>query len=216
MSLINFSRKEITFKLVYYGPALCGKTTNVEQIHKAIPPESSGKLTMLSTQQDRTLYFDFLPLRSQIIKGYVSKFQVYTVPGQVIYNETRKLVLRGVDGIIFVADSQWSKMQENVESFANLEANLREQKVSLDNVPYILQYNKRDMDDVAPCHYMDYMLNQRTKGVSSLEGVATRGDGVIEALNLISKQMLVKFIKANNMETADIPNEVSVPSSEGR
>ncbi|NCC51417.1 MAG: gliding-motility protein MglA [Spartobacteria bacterium] len=215
MSLINFSRKEITFKLVYYGPALCGKTTNVEQIHKAIPPENSGKLTMLSTQQDRTLYFDFLPLRSQIIKGYVSKFQVYTVPGQVIYNETRKLVLRGVDGLIFVADSQWSKMQENVESFANLEANLREQKVSLDAIPYILQYNKRDLNDVAPVHYLDYMLNQRAKGVPSMEAVATRGDGVLEALNLISKRILTKFIQANNMETMDIPNEVSVPS-EGR
>jgi hypothetical protein len=215
MSLINFSRKEITFKLVYYGPALCGKTTNVEQIHKAIPPENSGKLTMLSTQQDRTLYFDFLPLRSQIIKGYVSKFQVYTVPGQVIYNETRKLVLRGVDGIIFVADSQWSKMEENVESFANLETNLKDQKVVLDDIPYILQYNKRDLDSVAPVHYLDFMLNQRKQGVPYVEAVATQGVGVLDSLNLISKRMLTRFIQANNMETVEMPKEVSV-SSEGQ
>jgi hypothetical protein len=170
---------------------------------------------MLSTQQDRTLYFDFLPLRSQIIKGYVSKFQVYTVPGQVIYNETRKLVLRGVDGIIFVADSQWSKMEENVESFANLETNLKDQKVVLDDIPYILQYNKRDLDSVAPVHYLDFMLNQRKQGVPYVEAVATQGVGVLDSLNLISKRMLTRFIQANNMETVEMPKEVSV-SSEGQ
>ena len=137
MSFINFSRKEISFKIVYYGPALCGKTTNVEQIHQEIAPKHRGELTMLSTKADRTLYFDFLPLKSQIIKGFTSKFQIYTVPGQVIYNETRKLVLRSVDGVVFVADSQWERMEENADSFANLEENLQDQNDSLDKLPYI-------------------------------------------------------------------------------
>ncbi len=212
MSFINFSRREITFKIVYYGPALCGKTTNVEKIHESVSLGYRGELTMLSTQQDRTLYFDFLPLKSEIIKGYVSKFQIYTVPGQVIYNATRKLVLRSVDGIVFVADSQWDKMQENAESFKNLEENLADQKDSIDDIPYILQYNKRDIDNIAPVHYMDFMLNQRSHGVPSIESVAYTGAGVLEALNLISKMVLMKFIEQNNMQaqTDDVPENVCV------
>ena len=131
MSFISFSRKEISFKIVYYGAAMCGKTTNVAHVHKIVDNKLKGELTVLSTQQDRTLYFDFLPLKSDIIKGFTSKFQLYTVPGQVIYNETRKLVLRNVDGIVFVADSQWEKMEENAESFTNLESNLNDQSDSL-------------------------------------------------------------------------------------
>ena len=174
MSFINFSRKEIAFKIVYYGPALCGKTTNVEHIHKLIGPEHKGELTTLSTKQDRTLFFDFLPLKSEIIKGFISKFQIYTVPGQVIYNETRKLVLRNVDGIVFVADSQWVKSEENAESFANLDANLTEQGLSLDTIPYILQFNKRDLPDIAPVHYMNFMLKQRATAVPCIEAIAVK------------------------------------------
>jgi hypothetical protein len=211
MSFINFSRKEISFKIVYYGPALCGKTTNVEQIHKVIAKEHRGELTMLSTQQDRTLYFDFLPLRSDIIKGFTSKFQIYTVPGQVIYNETRKLVLRNVDGMVFVADSQWSKMEENAESFANLESNLGDQNESLDNLPYILQLNKRDLPDVAPAHYMDFMLNRRSVRAAVFEAVAVQGIGVLESLNLIAKMVISSFIQKNKMQAAEMPNEVAVP-----
>ena len=213
MSFISFSKKEISFKIVYYGTALCGKTTNVEHIHEAISPESRGEMTMLSTQQDRTLYFDFLPLQSEIIKGFVSKFAIYTVPGQVIYNETRKLVLRNVDGIVFVADSQWDKMEENVESFKNLEENLKDQKESLDSLPYILQFNKRDLPSVAPAHYMDFLLNQRGERVPFLEAVATEGGGVLESLNLISKMVISKFIKENNMESGDISPEICVSSN---
>lgn len=215
MSFINFSRKEISFKIVYYGTAMGGKTTNVEYIHKAIAPEHCGELTMLSTKQDRTLFFDFLPVKSDIIKGFVSKFQIFTVPGQVMYNETRKLVLRNVDGVAFVADSQWSKMEENSESFANLETNLKDQGKSLDEIPYILQFNKRDLPDVAPAHYMDFMMNQRSTRVPFFEAIATEGVGVLESLNLIAKMVLSGFIQANKMQAVALPNEIAVSEKEG-
>ncbi len=210
MSFINFARREIAFKIVFYGPALSGKTTNLEQIHKAIAREIRGELTILSTMQDRTLFFDFLPLKSEIIKGFTSKFQLYTVPGQSIYNETRKLVLRNVDGVVFVADSQWDKMKENAESFANLEANLAAQNESIDRIPYILQYNKRDLPNVAPVHYLNFMLNRRSTRVPAKEAVANEGLGVFESLNLISKMVLANFMKQNNLPAADVPNEVAV------
>ena len=210
MAFINFARKEIAFKVVYYGPALCGKTTNLEQIHLAVDPTSRGELTMLSTQQDRTLYFDFLPLKSNIIKGFVSKFQLYTVPGQTIYNETRKLVLRNVDGVVFVADSQWDKMQENKESFANLEANLNLQNDSVERLPYMLQFNKRDLPNVAPVHYLDFLLNQRSQRVPTLEAVAVNGQGVFETLNVISRMVLSHFMKQNNLSGSSVPSEVCV------
>lgn len=211
MAFINFARREIAFKIVYYGPALCGKTTNLEQVHRAVDPVSRGELTMLSTQQDRTLFFDFLPLKSDIIKGFSSKFQLYTVPGQTIYNETRKLVLRNVDGVVFVADSQWDKMEENVASFANLEANLNLQNDSLDRKPYLLQFNKRDLPGVAPGHYLDFLLNQRATRVPTLEAVASEGTGVFETLNTISKMVLLHFMKQNNIAGgAAMPDQVCV------
>src|SRR6187455_893493 len=144
MSIINYANKEIQFKIVYYGPALCGKTTNLAYIHSQVGPENKGDLVSLATAADRTLFFDFLPLNAMIIKGFKTKFQLYTVPGQVIYNTTRQLVLRGVDGIVFVADSQYEKMSDNVESFRNLEENLVQQNLSIDEIPYVVQYNKRD------------------------------------------------------------------------
>lgn len=201
MAFVNFGKKIINFKVVYYGPAKCGKTTNLERIHEQIRPDMRGDLTVLSTQQDRTLFFDFLPLESQIIKGFTSKFQLYTVPGQVIYNQTRKLVLQGVDGVVFVADSQWSVMQRNVESFENLESNLNEQRMSLDNLPFLLQFNKRDMPDCAPVHYMDFLLNRRQTRVPTLEAVATEGPGVFETLNMISRMMLADFARKHNLPT---------------
>ena len=210
MAFINFARREIAFKIVYYGPALCGKTTNLEQVHTAVSPSSRGELTMLSTQQDRTLFFDFLPLKSDIIKGFISKFQLYTVPGQNIYNETRKLVLRNVDGVVFVADSQWDKMEENVESFANLETNLNLQNESLDRLPYVLQFNKRDLPNVAPSHYLDFLLNQRQTRVPVMEAVAAEGQGVFETLNLISKLVLSHFMKQNNLQSNAMPDQVCV------
>ena len=198
MSFINFAKREIAFKIVYYSPALCGKTTNLEKIHEVINPTVRGELTMLSTQQDRTLFFDFLPLKSDIIKGFVSKFQLYTVPGQVIYNETRKLVLRNVDGVVFVADSQYDKMEENVESFKNLEENLQAQGNEFDEIPYVLQYNKQDLKDIAPRHYLEFLMNNRGTRRPSFTSVATEGQGVFETLNSIAQLVLHKFIKEAN------------------
>jgi signal recognition particle receptor subunit beta len=215
MSFINFARKEISFKVVYYGAALCGKTTNVEKIHEGLSPLSRGELTTLSTKQDRTLFFDFLPLRSEIIKGFTSKFQIYTVPGQVIYSETRKLVLRNVDGVVFVADSQWSKQEENAASFVDMENNLRDQGDSIDRIPYILQFNKRDMPDIAPIHYMNFMLNRRVTAAPYYEAIAVNGVGVLESLNLISKMVLSNFMQKNKMQTTELPSDPAV-SQKGR
>ena len=193
MSIINYANKEIQFKVVYYGPALCGKTTNLAYIHNQVDMQNKGELVSLATAADRTLFFDFLPLNAVVIKGFKTKFQLYTVPGQVIYNATRQLVLRSVDGVVFVADSQWDKMEENVESFKNLEENLQRQGTSLGNIPYVIQYNKRDMPNVAPTHYLEYLLNNRTKRAKSYAAVATTGQGVFATLNMISRLLLQKF-----------------------
>ena len=210
MSFVHFAKKEITFKIVYYGPAVGGKTTNVEQIHKVILPGARGDLTVLSTQQDRTLFFDFLPLKSDIIKGFTSKFQLYTVPGQSIYNETRKLVLRGVDGIVFVADSQWSKMEENMASFENLDENLKTYSLDIDQIPVVLQFNKRDLDAVAPSHYIDFMLNRRETRMPTAEAVAVECKGVFETLNVAARSVLASFLKKHKLQASEIPDNVCV------
>ncbi|MFO7869820.1 MAG: ADP-ribosylation factor-like protein [Kiritimatiellia bacterium] len=197
MSFVNLQKKEINFKIVYYGPPLCGKTTNLEYLHSAIPDDSKGKMTMLSTQEDRTLYFDFLPLRSNAIKGFVSRFQLYTVPGQPIYNQTRRIVLTGVDGLVFVADSQWSEMEHNAESFQNLQDNLNTYKRSLHSIPYVLQFNKRDLPDIAPTEYMDFMLNQGEEKAPCFESIATEGEGVQDTLNAVCKMVIAQFVKEN-------------------
>ena len=199
MSFVNFGKREINFKIVYYGPPLCGKTSNLEYLHTVIPDEARGPMTMLSTRQDRTLFFDFLPLQSSAIKGFISRFQLYTVPGQTIYNQTRRLVLNSVDGIVFVADSQWDQMESNVESFANLEENLSSYGQGLDEMCYVLQFNKRDLPNIAPYHYIDFMLNQRESKALSFEAVATAGNGVHDTLNMICKQVMAKFIDEHSM-----------------
>ncbi len=195
MSIINYANKEIQFKVVYYGPALCGKTTNLAYIHSQVDETNKGELVSLATAADRTLFFDFLPLNAVVIKGFKTKFQLYTVPGQVIYNATRQLVLRSVDGIVFVADSQWDKMEENLESFQNLQDNLARQGMSLDSIPYLLQYNKRDMPNVAPVHYLEYLINNRGRRVNSFVAVATTGQGVFSTLNAISRLLLQRFAR---------------------
>jgi mutual gliding-motility protein MglA len=203
MAIINQATKELHVKIVYYGPALCGKTTNIIKIHEQIDAaQEKGKLVSLATSSDRTLFFDFLPLEALCIKGFKTKFQLYTVPGQVIYNTTRQLVLRGVDGIVFVADSQYAKMAENVESFSNLEENLRTLKLSLADIPYVLQYNKRDLPEVAPLEYLEYLLNNREVQVPSFEACANKCEGVFETLNMITRLLLHKFISEGGRKSA--------------
>jgi signal recognition particle receptor subunit beta len=204
MAIINQATKELQVKIVYYGTALGGKTTNLVQVHEKVQTErgNKGKLVSLATSSDRTLFFDFLPIEAVAIKGFKTKFQLYTVPGQVIYNTTRQLVLRGVDGIVFVADSQYDKMQENALSFANLEENLRALNLCLDDIPYVLQYNKRDLPNVAPVEYMEYLLNNREVQAPSFQGCANKCEGVFETLNMITRMLLHKFINESSRKAA--------------
>jgi signal recognition particle receptor subunit beta len=196
MAIINQATKELQVKVVYYGPAMGGKTTNLVQVHDHVQTAAGnkGKLVSLATTSDRTLFFDFLPVEAMTIRGFKTKFQLYTVPGQVIYNTTRQLVLRGVDGIVFVADSQYEKMPENVESFQNLMDNLNALKFNPNDVPYVLQYNKRDLPNAAPIEYMEFLLNNREVQVPSFTATAHRCEGVFETLNMITRLLLHKFI----------------------
>jgi mutual gliding-motility protein MglA len=197
MAIINQATKELQVKIVYYGPAKSGKTTNLEQVHRNVQvpnPDSKGKMTSLATSSDRTLFFDFFPLETVAIKGFKTKFALFTVPGQVIYNATRQIVLRGVDGIVFVADSQYDKMEENIETFKHLEENLKTLNLSLDDIPYVMQYNKRDMPDAAPVEYLDYVLNNREVQVPTFEAAASSCEGVFETLNMITRMLLNKFL----------------------
>jgi len=200
MAIINQATKELQVKIVYYGPALGGKTTNLVQVHEHVQTieGQKGKLVSLATSSDRTLFFDFLPIEAVAIKGFKTKFQLYTVPGQVIYNTTRQLVLRGVDGIVFVADSQYEKMEENVKAFQNLEDNLNTLELDLNDIPYVLQYNKRDLPTAAPVEYMEFLLNNRDVQVPAFGATAHKCQGVFETLNMITRMLLNKFINESN------------------
>lgn len=197
MSFVNYAAREIQLKIVYYGCAMCGKTTNLQVIHKMIRDDAKGDLTSLATMQDRTLFFDFMPLVAEAVEGFQTRFQLYTVPGQVIYNNTRRLVLRGADGIVFVADSDWKKMPENVESLENLNENLQIQNESLATLPYVLQYNKQDLPDAAPAHYLEYLLNNGQERQPSFGAVAREGKGVFETLNMLARMVLHRFLKTH-------------------
>ncbi len=205
MALINQAKREIQLKIVYYGPAQGGKTTNLERVHHDVQiaqPEKKSKLTSLATSSDRTLFFDFLPLEAMSIKGFSTKFQLFTVPGQVIYNTTRQLVLRGVDGIVFVADSQFDKIEANVESFQNMEENLQSLNLRLSEVPYVIQYNKRDLPEAAPLDYLEYVLNSRDVHVPYFEASAVHGDAVFETLNSLCKMLLHKLVHPETVPIA--------------
>lgn len=195
MATINIGNREITCKIVYYGPGMSGKTTNLLFIHKKIPAKHRSEMISLATDGDRTLFFDFLPLVTQAVKGFTTRFQLYTVPGQVFYNATRKLVLQGVDGIVFVADSSWSKMKDNYESLINMKENLSEYGLTIEDVPYLMQYNKRDLSDAAPVQYLEHLLNRERIRVPYFESIAIRGAGVFETLNAISRMVLVKLLR---------------------
>jgi len=188
MATFNFSTMQMTVKIVYYGPGLCGKTTNLQYIYGHTADNSRGEMVSLETKADRTLFFDLLPLEVGTIAGFKTKIQLYTVPGQVFYNTTRKLVLKGVDGIVFVADSQRPMLPSNVESIANLEENLAELGITMNAVPLVLQYNKRDLNDVCAVEELERAINERK--VPSVEASALVGDGVFETLRAISRQTL--------------------------
>ena len=193
MSFINYSSKEINCKIVYYGPGLCGKTTNLQFIYNRTKPDSKGKMISLATETERTLFFDFLPLSLGEIRGFRTRFHLYTVPGQVFYDASRKLILKGVDGIVFVADSQKEREEANLESMDNLRANLEEQGMNLDNIPHIIQYNKRDLPHVIPVHELRKTLNPNN--VPDFDAVATQGVGVFESLKAIAKLVLIQLRK---------------------
>lgn len=188
MVQINFALKEINCKVVYYGPGLSGKTTNLEVVHSKAPKTNVGELTSIATEGDRTLFFDFLPLNLGTVAGMTTKFQIYTVPGQVYYNSTRKLVLQGADGIVFVADSRRGKMDENLESLANLEENLQEYGMDINAIPLVLQYNKRDLPDVYTVEELQQKLNRFN--APCFEAVAVTGEGVFPTLKKLSQMVL--------------------------
>jgi len=188
MALFNYTSREINAKIVYYGPGLSGKTTNIKAIYERITPEKKGKLITLPTYTDRTLFFDFFPLEAGEIKGYKMRFHLYTVPGQVFYNATRKLVLKGADGVVFVADSQDGMMDSNLESLYNLKKNLADHGINMDDFPVVLQYNKRDLPGVLPVDVLDKTLNNR--GVPYFSASASTGEGVLETLTAVSKLVL--------------------------
>jgi signal recognition particle receptor subunit beta len=192
--VVSYSGKEINAKLVYYGAGLCGKTTNLEAIYEAVPDTSRGKMVSMKTQSDRTLFFDLLPLDLGEIMGFKTRFLLYTVPGQVFYNATRKLVLKGADAIVFVADSEVGKMAENKESLSNLRANLAEYNISLDSLPWVLQYNKRDLPNVYSVEEMNAELNP-SGHVPFFEAVARDGKGVFETFRGISHLLMEKVTK---------------------
>jgi signal recognition particle receptor subunit beta len=188
VSFINYAAREINCKLVYYGPGLCGKTANLQHIYGKVDPASKGKLISLATESERTLFFDFLPLELGSIRGFKTRFHLYTVPGQVFYDASRKLILKGADGVVFVADSQIERMESNIESLENLEDNLTEQGMKLEALPFVIQYNKRDLPNVVPVEELEAALNPRH--VPYFEACAIKGVGVFETLKGAAKLVL--------------------------
>ena len=202
MSFINYSSREINCKIVYYGPGLCGKTTNLQHIYAKTNPDVKGKMISLETETERTLFFDFLPLALGEIRGFKTRFHLYTVPGQVFYDASRKLILKGVDGVVFVADSQIERMEANIESLDNLKINLVEQGYALDSIPYVVQYNKRDLPNAAPLEELRKLLNPTQ--VPDYEASAATGEGVFETLKAVAKGVLTNL---NNMSPSQAPPE---------
>jgi signal recognition particle receptor subunit beta len=188
MSMINYASREINCKIVYYGPGLCGKTTNLEYIFEKVAPNTRGKLISLATETERTLFFDFLPVDLGSIRGFKTRFHLYTVPGQVYYNASRKLILKGVDGVVFVGDSQVERLDANVESMHNLYDNLSEYGLDLREIPFIIQYNKRDLPNISSIQELQEQLNPQ--GVPYYEAVGVRGIGVFDTLKAVSKLVI--------------------------
>jgi signal recognition particle receptor subunit beta len=214
MVLFNYATKELTAKIVYYGPGLCGKTTNLQFIHENLPGKVKGKMLSLATKTDRTLFFDFLPLDLGEIRGMKTRVQLYTVPGQVFYNETRKLVLKGVDGVVFVADSQNKMLSPNVEAFKNLQENLKGHGISLAELPHVIQFNKRDLPNLSSIEEINAGVNRYN--APFYESVATTGIGVKDTLNAITKLVLLHLTKkygagASSSAKKPLQTEPAVP-----
>lgn len=191
MSFVNYHSKEINCKIVYYGPGLGGKTTNIQHIYQRTTNDSKGQMVTLNTENERTLFFDFLPLDLGTIRGFKTRFHLYTVPGQVFYEASRKLILRGVDGIVFVADSQVEKMEANIESLKGLKINLEEQGYDIEKIPLVMQWNKRDLPNTIPVQDLEKKLNKFD--YPSFESAAVKGDGVFETLKMVSKLVLLNI-----------------------
>ena len=191
MSLVNYHKKEVNCKIVYYGPGLGGKTTNLQHVYKKTIKDTKGKIVSINTENERTLFFDFLPLDLGEIRGFKTRFHLYTVPGQVFYESSRKLILRNVDGVIFVADSQVERMEDNLESLKSLQNNLIEQGQKIEDVPIVMQWNKRDLPNVMTTTDLNIRLNKRN--VPDFEGVAIDGVGVFETLKTVSKLVLMNL-----------------------
>jgi len=191
MSFVNYNTKEINCKIVYYGPGLGGKTTNIQHVYQKTAGGAKGEMVSLNSENERTIFFDFLPLDLGEIRGFKTRFHLYTVPGQVFYESSRKLILRGVDGVVFVADSQVERMEANIESLKSLENNLAEQGYDIENIPLVFQWNKRDLPNVSPIEDLDMTLNKFDR--PAFDGVATTGEGVFETLKMISKLVLMNL-----------------------
>ena len=207
MPAIDPKEKTVRFKIVYCGTPLSGKTTNLRQIHTKLDPQGRSDLVSLSTSQDRTLFFDFLAVESSAIPGYQTSFHLYTVPGQVTYNATLQLVLRQADGVGFVADSQMDRQRDNIHAFQSLEANLRLNGSSIDRLPLVLQYNKRDLPNTAPVEYLEFLLNNRPVPHLSFEADAKSGRNVLATLNAISQGVVAQFQRAQEKHR-DVLREV--------
>jgi signal recognition particle receptor subunit beta len=199
MAIFNYKKREISAKIVYYGPALCGKTTNVQYIHQKLNPRQRGELVSLATDADRTLFFDFLPIELENVGGFKTRFQIYTVPGQVYYNSTRKAVLTGVDGIIFVADSQTSMREEHLESISNLVDNLKYYNRDISQIPLVLQYNKRDLQDIMSLKELDELFAEY-KNCPRYPAAAVTGQGVLETMTTCCK-LVLHDLKSKSIRT---------------
>ena len=193
MSFINYAAREINCKLVYYGPGLCGKTTNLQHIYKKVDPGTKGKLISLATESERTLFFDFLPLELGTIRGFKTRFHLYTVPGQIFYEASRRLILKGADGVVFVADSQLERMEANIQSLADMQQHLADQGIDPDKIPLVIQYNKRDLPNAVPIDELQKALNPRS--LPRFEAVASQGIGVFETLKAIAKVVMQELQK---------------------
>lgn len=193
MAFINYASREINCKIVYYGPGLCGKTTNLQYVYQKTAPDAKGKMISLATETERTLFFDFLPLALGEIRGFKTRFHLYTVPGQVFYDASRKLILKGVDGVVFVADAQEERLDANIESLENLKDNLEEQGYQLEKLPFVIQYNKIDLPNITPIEELRQLINPTA--VPDFTACATTGEGVFETLKAVAKQILIDLKK---------------------